>query len=127
MPKSRLMWPTREELRQRHALMDEMIEKRGVDVLEALRVDGDLAFIEIEARAKCRYCLDEGGCWRGTGTGAPRISVPTQHFSGRFLPRTNEAPRSVLVAQPEDHLLGVDEERARPVVCEFRLCVEAVA
>lgn len=60
MPKSRLLWPTAEELRRRHALMDEMMEKRGVDVLAALRVDGGLAFVE--ARAKCRYCLHEGVC-----------------------------------------------------------------
>jgi len=62
MPKSRLLWPTREQLRQRYALMDEMMEKRGVDPLAALRVDGGLAFIE--ARAKCRYCLHEGVCRR---------------------------------------------------------------
>ena len=60
MPSSRLLWPTREELRQRYELMDQMMETRGVDVLEALRVDGGLAFVE--ARAKCRYCLNEGVC-----------------------------------------------------------------
>lgn len=60
MPNSRLLWPTREELRQRCALMDQMMETQGVDVLAALRVDGGLAFIE--ARAKCRYCLHEGVC-----------------------------------------------------------------
>lgn len=60
MPNSRLLWPTREELRQRYGLMDRMMETRGVDVLAALRVDGGLAFIE--ARAKCRYCQHEGVC-----------------------------------------------------------------
>jgi len=60
MPSSRLLWPTREELRQRYELMDQMMETRGVDVLAALRVDGGLAFVE--ARAKCRYCLHEGVC-----------------------------------------------------------------
>ena len=60
MPNSRLLWPTREELRQRYELMDRMMEARGVDVLAALRVDGGLAFIE--ARAKCRYCQHEGVC-----------------------------------------------------------------
>lgn len=60
MPSSRLLWPTREELRQRYELMDQMMETRGVDVLLALRVDGGLAFVE--ARAKCRYCLHEGVC-----------------------------------------------------------------
>ena len=52
MPNSRLLWPTREELRQRYELMDRMMETRGVDVLASIRVDGGLAFIE--ARAKCR-------------------------------------------------------------------------
>jgi uncharacterized protein DUF6455 len=60
MPNSRLLWPTREELRQRYEMMDRMMETRGVDVLAALRVDGGLAFIE--ARAKCRYCQHEGVC-----------------------------------------------------------------
>jgi hypothetical protein len=60
MPNSRLLWPTREELRQRYELMDRMMETRGVDVLAALRVDGGIAFIE--ARAKCRYCQHEGVC-----------------------------------------------------------------
>ncbi len=60
MPNSRLLWPTREELRQRYELMDRMMETRGVDVLAALRVDGGLAFIE--ARAKCRYCQHAGVC-----------------------------------------------------------------
>jgi Family of unknown function (DUF6455) len=60
MPNSRLLWPTREELRQRYELMDRMMETQGVDILAALRVDGGLAFIE--ARAKCRYCIHEGVC-----------------------------------------------------------------
>lgn len=60
MPNSRLLWPTRDDLRQRYDLMDRMMEARGVDILAALRVDGGLAFIE--ARARCRYCVHEGVC-----------------------------------------------------------------
>lgn len=60
MPKSRLFWPTNQELRQRYDLMDGMMEAQGVDVLAALRTDGGLAFIE--ARAKCRFCMHEGVC-----------------------------------------------------------------
>ncbi len=52
MRRSRLLWSTNEELRQRYALMEQMMETQGVDVLSALRVDGGLAFVE--ARAKCR-------------------------------------------------------------------------
>ena len=83
MPKSRLLWPTREELRQRHELMDEMMEKRGVDVLKALRVDGGLAFVE--ARAKCRYCLHGGVCRRwlaGDGQRRPEDFCPNAAFFG---------------------------------------------
>ncbi len=83
MPKSRLLWPTAEELRQRHALMDEMMEKRGVDVPAALRADGGLAFIE--ARAKCRYCLHEGVCRRwlaGDGQQGPDDFCPNAAFFG---------------------------------------------
>ncbi len=80
MANSRLLWPTREELRQRYALMDQMMETQGVDDLAALRVDGGLAFIE--ARAKCRYCLHEGVCrqWlasegqRGTADFCPNLT-----------------------------------------------------
>jgi uncharacterized protein DUF6455 len=79
MPNSRLLWPTNEELRKRYALMDQMMEAQGADVLAAIRVDGGLAFIE--ARAKCRYCLHEGVCrrWlqsegqRGTADFCPNV------------------------------------------------------
>ena len=60
MPDSRLLWPPQAQLRQRNALMDQMMEARGVDILAALRVDGGRAFIE--ARAKCRRCPHEGVC-----------------------------------------------------------------
>jgi Family of unknown function (DUF6455) len=60
MQNLRLLWPTRDELRQRYELMDQMMETCGVDVPAAIRMDGGLAFIE--ARAKCRYCLHEGVC-----------------------------------------------------------------
>lgn len=62
MPSSRLLWPTKEELSQRYALMNQMMEAQKVDVLAAIRVDGGLAFIE--ARAKCRYCQHAGVCRR---------------------------------------------------------------
>ena len=62
MRSSRLLWPTNAELRQRYALMEQMMVTQGVDVLSALRVDGGLAFIE--ARAKCRYCRHAEVCRR---------------------------------------------------------------
>jgi len=60
MSNSRLLWPRTEELHERYALMDQMMEVQGVDVLTAIRIDRGLAFIE--ARAKCRYCVHEGVC-----------------------------------------------------------------
>ena len=62
MSNARLLWPTQEQLRRRYALMDRMMQVRGVDLPAALRADGGLAFIE--ARAKCRYCLHEEACRR---------------------------------------------------------------
>lgn len=80
MLNSRLFWPTNEELRERHTLMDQMMEAQGVDMLTAIRVDGGLAFIE--ARAKCRYCRHAGFCrrWlqsegqRGTADFCPNVA-----------------------------------------------------
>lgn len=70
MSNSRLLWPTPEQLRRRHELMDRMMQKRGVDVPAAVRVDGGLAFIE--ARAKCCYCLHEEVCRHWLATEAPQ-------------------------------------------------------
>lgn len=80
MSSSRLLWPTNEELRERYALMDQMMEAQGADVLTAIRIDGGLAFIE--ARAKCRYCRHAGVCrlWlhseghRGTADFCPNVA-----------------------------------------------------
>lgn len=72
MSNSRLLWATPEQLRQRHELMDGMMETCGVDVPAALRVDGGLAFIE--ARAKCRYCLHAGVCRHWLASDAPQTS-----------------------------------------------------
>jgi hypothetical protein len=60
MPISTRLWPMFNEVLRRHELMDGMMQKSGVDVPRAVRVDGGLAFIE--ARAKCRYCLHEDVC-----------------------------------------------------------------
>jgi len=81
MSNSRLLWPTPERLRRRHALMDRMMQKRGVDALAALRVDGGLAFIE--ARAKCRYCLHEDVCRHWLATEAP-TTLPDFCPNARF-------------------------------------------
>jgi hypothetical protein len=53
--------------------MDRMMRKRGVDIDGARRVDGGLAFKE--ARAKCRYCLNEEICRRWLTLRAPRTAA----------------------------------------------------
>jgi Family of unknown function (DUF6455) len=70
MSNSRLLWPTPEQLRRRYELMDRMMRKRCVDAQVARRVDGGLAFKE--ARAKCRYCLQEETCRRWLTIRTPR-------------------------------------------------------
>ena len=72
MSNSRLLWPTKEQLRRRFHLMDRMMQQRGVDTDAARRVDGGLAFIE--AHAKCQYCLHEEECRRWLTIRAPRRS-----------------------------------------------------
>ena len=72
MANSRLLWPTKEQLRRRYELMDRMMQRHGVDAKAARRVDGGLAFLE--ARAKCRYCLHEEECRRWLTIRAPRRS-----------------------------------------------------
>lgn len=72
MANSRLLWPTKEQLRRRYELMDWMMRRQGVDTKVARRVDGGLAFLE--ARAKCRYCLHEEECQRWLTIRAPRRS-----------------------------------------------------
>ena len=60
MQNSRSLWPTQEELRQHCELMDSMMETRGLDVLEALRVDDGLASIAARAgdgpRGSANFC-----------------------------------------------------------------------
>lgn len=73
MASSRLFWLTPEQLRCRYELMDRMMQKRGVGVDAARRVDGGLAFKE--ARAKCRYCLHEEICRRWLTLRAPRTAA----------------------------------------------------
>jgi hypothetical protein len=70
--------------------MDRMMQKRGVNVCVALAVDGGLAFKE--ARAKCRYCLNEEACRRWLTIKAPRTApdfCPNARFFGTCTHRDN--------------------------------------
>lgn len=53
-------WPMFNQVLHRQELMDEMIERLGVDVLTAVRKDNGQAFVR--ARTRCRYCLHESEC-----------------------------------------------------------------
>lgn len=53
-------WPMFREVLRRQSLMDDMMERCGVDVLEVIRRDRGQSFAE--ARAKCRFCLSARAC-----------------------------------------------------------------
>jgi hypothetical protein len=53
-------WPMFNQVLHRQELMDEMIERLGVDVLIAVRADKGQGFVR--ARARCRDCLHESEC-----------------------------------------------------------------
>lgn len=70
MANSRLLWPTKEQLRRRDMLMDRMMQRCGVDSKAVRSVDGGLAFLE--ARAKCHHCPREEVCRRWLTIRNPR-------------------------------------------------------
>jgi hypothetical protein len=53
-------WPMFREALRRQALMDDMMERCGVDVLDVIRRDRGQSFAE--ARARCRSCLSVRRC-----------------------------------------------------------------
>ena len=60
MPISTRLWPAFQQVVRRQKLMLRMTEAMGVNVSDAMRVDGGLAFLE--AQAKCRFCGNEESC-----------------------------------------------------------------
>ena len=53
-------WPMFTEVLRHQALLDDMMERCGVDVLDVIRRDRGQSFAE--ARAKCRLCLSARTC-----------------------------------------------------------------
>jgi hypothetical protein len=51
-------WPRFARILRRHALMDEMMEKQGVDLVAAVRTGDGF----VRARDNCRKCQSEGAC-----------------------------------------------------------------
>lgn len=54
MPIATPQWPMFREVLRRQELMDDMMERCGVDVLDVIREDSGQSFVE--ARTKCRLC-----------------------------------------------------------------------
>lgn len=71
-------WPVFARVLRRHALMDEMIEKQGVDLIAAIRAGDGF----VQARARCRDCSHEGDCrdWFLEDAGAPAQFCPNLEF-----------------------------------------------
>jgi hypothetical protein len=71
-------WPQLARALRRHALMDEMMERGGVDLIAAVRA-GD-AFVG--ARANCRDCTREPVCraWFLEASGGPADFCPNRDF-----------------------------------------------
>jgi len=82
MQVSTRFWPVFQQVVRRQKLMLRIMEAMGVNVPEAMRVDGGLAFLE--AQGKCRYCESDDSCrqWlesseqaRGTPEFCPNVSL----------------------------------------------------
>jgi hypothetical protein len=71
-------WPQFAWTLRKQALMDEMMEAQGVDLLAAVKA-GE-AFVR--ARANCRNCDCEGECrdWFLEGSGEPADFCPNEEF-----------------------------------------------
>jgi Family of unknown function (DUF6455) len=54
MPFATSQWPMFKDVLHRQGLMDDMMERCGVDVLDVIHKDSGQSFVE--ARARCRSC-----------------------------------------------------------------------
>lgn len=74
-------WPQFARALRKQALMDEMMETQGVDLVAAVRAGEGF----VKARANCRDCKDEGACrdWFLEEAKSQRNSVPTARSSPR--------------------------------------------
>jgi len=66
------------QVRYRQGLMDSMMEKCGVDVLEAVRAENGDAFFS--ARAKCRDCVHEDDCRNWCLESPPNFCANAEYF-----------------------------------------------
>ena len=71
-------WPQFARALRKQALMDEMMEMQGVDLLAAVRAGDGF----VKARANCRECRDEAACraWFLERSGEPAEFCPNAAF-----------------------------------------------
>ena len=71
-------WPQFARTLRKQALMDEMMEAQGVDLLAAVKTGESF----VRARAKCRECDCEGECrdWLLEGESEPADFCPNEEF-----------------------------------------------
>lgn len=77
MDAARPQWPMFSDLLRRQALMEDMMERCGVEMLDVIHTDSGRSFAE--ARAKCRSCAAVMTCraWLLTFGGRDTAPVPT--------------------------------------------------
>ncbi len=96
-------WPMFKEQLRRQALMEDMMERCGVDMLDVIHTDRGRSFAE--ARAKCRACPVSMTCraWLLTAGGRDIASVPA------FCPNADlfRACREAKTEPPARHLVTV--------------------
>ena len=73
-----IRWPSMALGPKQHELMDEMIEKQGADLLDAVSTGDGF----VQARAKCRSCPDVCACrnWFLEGAETPAEFCPNLDF-----------------------------------------------
>jgi len=71
-------WPQFARALRKQALMDEMMEAQGVDLVAAVRSGEGF----VNARANCRQCKDEAACrsWFLECSGEPADFCPNREF-----------------------------------------------
>ena len=89
-------WPMFSEVLRRQELLDDMMERCGVDVVQVVRSDGGRSFAE--ARARCRLCLSARRC------GEWLLAAPR----GELASPPDFCPNACLFRL---HLMGVEESQ----------------
>jgi len=85
MPIATSQWPMFSKVLRRQALMDDMIERCGVDVLDLIRKDRGQSLPRRAPSAACALASGpaaNGCCRRTANCHGLRISVPTHASSG---------------------------------------------